>query len=34
MPTTADATSVSVALGTNAVVADLRMVPNEPLIFK
>ena len=34
MPATADATSASIAVGTHAVVADLRMVPNEPMIFK
>jgi PhoPQ-activated pathogenicity-related protein len=34
MPSTADAIVTSLAVGTHAVVADLRMVPNEPLIFK
>ncbi|HEU4391568.1 MAG TPA: PhoPQ-activated pathogenicity-related family protein [Blastocatellia bacterium] len=34
MPTTADAIITSMAVGTHAVVADLRMVPNEPLILK
>jgi PhoPQ-activated pathogenicity-related protein len=34
MPNSADAGLAATAVGTHAVVADLRMVPNEPLIFK
>jgi len=34
MPGSADASFASMAVGTQAVVADLRMVPSEPLIFK
>jgi PhoPQ-activated pathogenicity-related protein len=34
MPGGADANLAATAVGTHAVVADLRMVPNEPLIFK
>jgi PhoPQ-activated pathogenicity-related protein len=34
MPTGADASLSAMAVGTHAVVADLRMVPNEPLVFK
>src|SRR5215210_6354264 len=32
MPTAADPNLAATALGTHAVVADLRMVPNEPLV--
>lgn len=34
MPAGADASLAGMAVGTQAVVADLRMVPNEPLVFK
>src|SRR6185436_979847 len=34
MPASADASLAGMAVGTQAVVADLRMVPSEPLIFK
>lgn len=34
MPASADASLASMAVGTQAVVADLRMVPSEPLTFK
>ncbi len=34
VPGGADPAFVSAAVGTHAVVADLRMIPNEPLIFK
>lgn len=34
MPSGADASLAATAVGTHAVVADLRMVPNEPLVFK
>jgi len=34
MPASADAAFVNMSVGTHAVIADLRMVPNEPLIFK
>ncbi len=34
MPNGADASLAATAVGTHAVVADLRMVPNEPLVFK
>lgn len=34
MPTTADASFAAMAVGTHAVVADLHMIPNEPLVFK
>ncbi len=34
MPGGADASLAAMAVGTHAVVADLRMVPNEPLVFK
>ncbi len=34
MPGAPDRSLVATAVGTHAVVADLRMVPNEPLVFK
>src|SRR5215216_4341318 len=34
MPSAADPNLAATAVGTHAVVSDLRMVPNEPLIFK
>jgi len=34
MPASADATFAAIAIGAQAVVADLRMIPNEPLVFK
>jgi PhoPQ-activated pathogenicity-related protein len=34
MPAGADPSLAATAVGTHAVLADLRMVPNEPLIFK
>lgn len=34
MPASADASLANMAVGTQSVVADLRMIPSEPLLFK